>query len=134
MPPASASRAGATPEASGDPSSRTFGKNISPRNHNNKQQHSYYMTKQITRISILQSSKIIVALYVLFGFIYTLIGIPLIIFGGKEMMIMGVIYAAMPVIMGIFGFIFFALFAAIYNLLAKWLGGVEVVVSDIETK
>lgn len=92
------------------------------------------MKKQITRISILQSSKIIVALYVLFGFIYTLIGIPLIIFGGKDMMIMGVIYAAMPLIMGILGFIFFALFAAIYNLLAKWLGGVEVVVSDIETK
>ena len=92
------------------------------------------MKKQITRISILQSSKILVALYVLFGFIYTLIGIPLIIFGGKEMMIMGVIYAAMPVLMGIFGFIFFALFAAIYNLLAKWLGGVEVVVSDIETE
>ncbi len=92
------------------------------------------MKKQITRISILQSSKILVALYVLFGFVYTLIGIPLIIFGGKEMMIMGVIYAAMPVLMGIFGFIFFALFAAIYNLLAKWLGGVEVVVSDIETE
>ena len=89
------------------------------------------MKKQITRISILQSSKILVALYVLFGFIYTLVGIPLIIFGGKEMMIMGVIYAAMPVLMGIFGFIFFALFAAVYNLLAKWLGGVEVVVSDI---
>jgi hypothetical protein len=92
------------------------------------------MKKQITRISILQSSKILVALYVLFGFVYTLIGIPLIIFGGKEMMIMGVIYAAMPVLMGIFGFIFFALFAAVYNLLAKWLGGVEVVVSDIETE
>jgi hypothetical protein len=92
------------------------------------------MKKQITRISILQSSKILVALYVLFGFVYTLIGIPLIIFGGKEMMIMGVIYAAMPLLMGIFGFIFFALFAAVYNLLAKWLGGVEVVVSDIETE
>lgn len=112
----------------------TFSNNISHRNHNNKRHHSYYMKKQITRISILQSSKIIVALYVLFGFIYTLIGIPLIIFGGKDMMIMGVIYAAMPLIMGILGFIFFALFAAIYNLLAKWLGGVEVVVSDIETK
>ncbi len=92
------------------------------------------MKKQITRISILQSSKILVALYVLFGFVYTLIGIPLIMFGGKETMIMGIIYAAMPVIMGIFGFIFFALFAAVYNLLAKWLGGVEVVVSDIETE
>ena len=92
------------------------------------------MKKQLTRISILQSSKIITALYVLFGFIYTLIGIPLIIFGGDEMMIMGIFYVAMPIVMGIFGFIFFALFAAVYNLVAKWLGGVEVVVSDIESK
>jgi len=92
------------------------------------------MKKQLTRISILQSSKIITALYVLFGFIYTLIGIPLIIFGGDGMMIMGIFYVAMPIVMGIFGFIFFALFAAVYNLLAKWLGGIEVVVSDIESK
>ena len=92
------------------------------------------MKKQLARISILQSSKIITALYVLFGFIYTLIGIPMIIFGGEGMMIMGIIYAAMPIVMGILGFIFFAIFAAVYNLLAKWLGGVEVVVSDIESK
>ena len=50
------------------------------------------------------------------------------------MMIMGIFYVAMPIVMGIFGFIFFALFAAVYNLVAKWLGGVEVVVSDIESK
>jgi hypothetical protein len=92
------------------------------------------MKKQLTRISILQSSKIITALYVLFGLIYTLIGIPLIIFGGDGMMIMGIFYVAMPIVMGIIGFIFFAIFAAVYNLLAKWLGGVEVVVSDVESK
>ncbi len=58
----------------------------------------------------------------------------MIIFGGEGMMIMGIIYAAMPIVMGILGFIFFAIFAAVYNLLAKWLRGVEVVVSDIESK
>jgi hypothetical protein len=35
------------------------------------------MKKQITRISILQSSKIATVLYFLVGFIYTLIGIPM---------------------------------------------------------
>ena len=39
------------------------------------------MKKQLIRISILQSSKIMTALYVLMGFIYTLIGIPMIVFG-----------------------------------------------------
>jgi len=32
------------------------------------------------------------AMYVLMGFIYSLIGIPMIIFGGKAVKIMGVIY------------------------------------------
>ena len=67
--------------------------------------------KQLVRISILQSSKIMTALYVLMGCIYTLVGIPMIIFGGKQIQIMGIIYLLMPIIMGIFGFIFFVIFA-----------------------
>jgi hypothetical protein len=90
------------------------------------------MKKQLIRISVLQSSKIMTALYVLMGFIYTLIGIPMAIFGGEQVRLMGVIYLLMPVIMGILGFVFFVIFAAIYNLLAEWLGGVEVEVKNIE--
>jgi len=90
------------------------------------------MKKQITRISILQSSKIITVLYVLVGLIYTIPGILMIVFGGKELMIMGVVYCLMPVIMAIFGFIFFVIFAALYNLLAKWLGGVEFETTDVD--
>jgi len=83
------------------------------------------MKKQLIHISILQSSKIMTALYVLLGFIYTLIGIPMIIFGNNQIRIMGAFYVLMPIIMGIFGFIFFVIFAAIYNLLAERLGGFE---------
>lgn len=90
------------------------------------------MKKQITRISILQSSKIIVALYVLFGLVYSLIGVPMFIFGHKELRIMAVIYIAMPILMGIGGFIFFTIAAAVYNLLAKMVGGIEVEVATIE--
>jgi hypothetical protein len=89
------------------------------------------MKKQIIQISLLQSSKIMTALYVLMGFIYTLITIPMIIFGTGPMKIIGVIYLFGPIFAGIFGFIFFVIFAAIYNLLAGWLGGVEVEAKDV---
>jgi hypothetical protein len=89
------------------------------------------MKKQITRISILQSAKIATALYVLMGLIYTLIGIPMLIFGGDKLRIIGILYLLGPVWMGIVGFIFFTLFAAIYNALAKSLGGIEFELKDI---
>ena len=83
------------------------------------------MKKQLIRISILQSSKIMTAFYACFGLVYSLIGIPMIAFGNTQFKIMGVVYLFMPILLGVFGFIFFVIFAAIYNLLASKLGGVE---------
>ncbi len=65
------------------------------------------------------------------GFIYTAIGIAILVFGGEKLKVIAIIYILMPIVMGILGFIFFVIFAAIYNLLAKWLGGIEVEVKDI---
>jgi hypothetical protein len=90
------------------------------------------MKKQLIRISILQSSKVMTALYVVMGFIYTLIGIPMIVFGSKQFKIIGIIYVLMPVILAIFGFVFFVIFAALYNLFAKSLGGFEVEIKNID--
>ena len=45
---------------------------------------------------------------------------------------MGIIYLVMPIILGVFGFIFFVIFAAIYNGLAKLLGGFEVEVRNVD--
>jgi hypothetical protein len=90
------------------------------------------MKKQLIRISILQSSKIMTALNVLMGFIYSLIAVPMIVFGTPQLRIIGCVYLFMPVFLGIFGFVFFVIFAAIYNLLAQWLGGVEVEVRNID--
>lgn len=89
------------------------------------------MKKQLNRISILQSSKIITILYVLLGFIYAAIGIAMLISGNEKLKTLAIIYILMPIIMGIFGFIFFVLFAAVYNLVAKCLSGIEVEVKDI---
>jgi hypothetical protein len=90
------------------------------------------MKKQVVRISILQSSKIMTALYVLMGFIYSLVAIPMIVFGSPAVRIMGFVYLFMPIVLGILGFVFFVIFAAIYNLLAGWLGGVEVEVKNLD--
>ena len=90
------------------------------------------MKKQLIRISILQSSKIMTALYVLMGFIYTLVGIPMVIFGSNQLRIIGIIYLLGPILAGIFGFIFFVIFAAVYNLLARWLGGFEIEIKNID--
>jgi hypothetical protein len=90
------------------------------------------MKKQVSRISILQSSKIMTALYVLIGFIYTLIGIPMVVFGSGGLRVVGTMYLFGPVFMGIFGFIFFVIFSAIYNALAGWLGGFEFELTDVE--
>lgn len=90
------------------------------------------MKNQLIRISILQSSKIMTALYALIGFIYTLIGIPMIIFGGKPFHIIGMFYLFGPIFMGVFGFVFFVIFAALYNGLAQWLGGFEFEVKNVD--
>jgi hypothetical protein len=55
----------------------------------------------------------------------------MLIFGGDKLKIMGIIYILMPLLMAIFGFIFFVIFAALYNRLATWLGGIEIEVTDI---
>jgi hypothetical protein len=89
------------------------------------------MKKQIVRISILQSSKIATVLYFLMGFIYVLIGIPMIIFGNNQLRILGMVYCAMPILLAVIGFIFFVIFAAVYNLVAKWVGGMEFEMIDV---
>jgi hypothetical protein len=90
------------------------------------------MKKQVVRISVLQSSKIVTALYVIFGFLYTLIGILMLILGGQNLRTMGIIYILMPLIMAILGFVFFIIFAALYNFLVKYLGGIEVQIKNIK--
>ena len=90
------------------------------------------MKKQIIHISILQSSKILTILYALMGCLYTMIGIPMILFGKGPLRVMGAIYLFGPVFMAGIGFVFFVIFAALYNLLAKSVGGIEVEIKNLD--
>lgn len=91
------------------------------------------MRKQVTRVSVLQTSKVIALFYVLISFLYWIAAIPMIVFGGGELKIMGFVYLAMPILMGVFGFLMILLSCAIYNLVAKWVGGVEFTVTDVDS-
>ena len=71
-------------------------------------------------------------MYVLFGFLYSLIGIPMILFGGEGFRVMGFIYLFMPILMAVIGFVFFVISASLYNVLAKKLGGMEMEFKDID--
>lgn len=94
------------------------------------------MKKQITNITILQSSKIVAALYAVVGLFYALVGVPLLVAallaGNKQLAAMGIMFVLMPVFTALAGFVFFAIFAALYNLLARWLGGIEVEITPVE--
>jgi hypothetical protein len=89
------------------------------------------MKKRVSRISVLQSAKMATAMYALIGFLYTLIGIPMLLFGSQQMKVMAIVYLCMPILMAVLGFIFFVISAAIYNLVARWLGGFEFEVTDV---
>ncbi|SFB39094.1 hypothetical protein SAMN04515620_1622 [Collimonas sp. OK607] len=89
------------------------------------------MKKQISRISPFQTAKVL-------ALVYFAISVPVIA-------LMSLFYALMPgpkaplgvmfilpFLYLIFGFIFTAFNAWIYNLIAKWVGGIEFTVSEIE--
>ena len=56
----------------------------------------------------------------------------MIIFGGDQLRVMGILYLFLSVIMGIVGFVFFVVLAAIYTVLAKWLDGFEFEIKNID--
>jgi hypothetical protein len=90
------------------------------------------MKRRVTKISILQSSKIVTLLYVILGLVYVPFGIAMMIFASGELRYMGLIYIAMPILMAGFGFVAFVISAWLYNVLAKMVGGFEVFVEHID--
>ena len=87
---------------------------------------------QIKRFSIGQSAKFLGVLYLLFGLLF----VPFFLFigmmapsdgsGGGAFFGGTMMAIAMPVLYAIFGVIGGAIGAALYNLVAGWVGGIEV--------
>ena len=88
------------------------------------------MKKQITHVSVVQTGKVVAIFYALFSLIYTIVGIFLVGLGSSEMKIMGMVYVFMPVIMLTVGFLVMMLCCWLYNVVANWVGGVEITVEE----
>ncbi|MEE3371168.1 MAG: hypothetical protein VX346_17680 [Planctomycetota bacterium] len=93
------------------------------------------MKTQITKVSVLQTSKVMALVAPVFGLFHSGIGLILIIIAtglmangqseGAGLLVPGVILLLMPVLMFFMTFIFTALGALLYNWVASKVGGIE---------
>lgn len=89
------------------------------------------MKKQIKRVSIMQTSKVVALSYPVLGLIYTAIGIW-VIPSSEETNLIRILLICMPIIIGAFGVIFTAIGCFLYNFVASKVGGVEFILEDVE--
>ena len=109
------------------------------------------MRKRLTYVNPLQVGKVFAALYALLSLLFV---VPMLLFGGLAAMVVhnapspnpafhqsvnpavgmlfgGVGLIVFPVIYTVLGFVFGVIGAAIYNLVAKWTGGIEFIVTEV---
>jgi len=87
------------------------------------------VAQRITRFSIGQSAKFLGVLYLLFGLLFVPFFLLMGMFSPQSEggFMFGSMFAiAMPIIYAIFGVLGGAIGAALYNLVAGWIGGIEV--------
>jgi len=82
--------------------------------------------QQIRRFGIGQTAKVVAVLYALMGLVFVPIFLVANRFSPNQTGLGTGFVVAIPIIYGVLGFIFTALGCAIYNLVAGWVGGIEV--------
>ena len=88
------------------------------------------MKKQVVHVSVLQSSKVMAVLYLVLSLPMVLImAIPTMMAGGEGISLAMLIFA--PIIYTVVGFIFTAIGAWIYNLVAARIGGFEFTTTEV---
>lgn len=88
------------------------------------------MKHQIRRFGVFQTAMVMGVLYVLIGVIFLPFFYIAASFAPEETGFGTGFAIAMPLIYGVAGFIFGALGSALYNLVAGWVGGIEI---ELET-
>jgi len=90
------------------------------------------MRKQLRSISVWQTTKVAAVLYFLFGLIYLVFGVFILLFS-EEKKGGGIFFIFMPVIMVVFGSIFVSVGCWLYNKVAKRIGGIEFTLEDVSS-
>ena len=90
------------------------------------------MKKQITSISPVQTAKVMALLYFAISLILVLfMGLTFIFTPGPRPPMIGML-AVMPFLYLFLGFIFTVIGAWVYNIVARWVGGIEFTTSENE--
>jgi len=89
------------------------------------------MTQQIRRIDPVSAAKVCAVLYGLMGLIFIPFVLVIRSFTPADQVASGFGFGlgfaiAMPIVYAIIGFIFTLISAAVYNLIAGWVGGIEI--------
>jgi hypothetical protein len=82
------------------------------------------MKTRLTHVSVLQTSKVMAAVYTVFGLIYIPLGFLMDMAAPPEEQL-GLFWLVMPILIGVMTFIAVAIGAALYNAIAGMLGGIE---------
>jgi hypothetical protein len=96
------------------------------------------MKKRLTYLNPWQVGKVLAALYALLSLVF----VPFVLLGTLAAShvqpnqnalpaSLSVLVVFIPIAYVIMGFVFGVIFAAIYNLVAKWTGGIEFIVTDV---
>jgi transmembrane protein DUF3566 len=89
------------------------------------------MRKRISRIAPIQLGKVAAVLYGILSIpIVTIVAIGS-LFGKRHEAMSLAFTVGLPVLYIVFGFVFMALGALIYNLTAKWVGGIEFTTEEV---
>jgi hypothetical protein len=91
------------------------------------------MPQQIRRFGVLQTAKVVGTLYALLGLVFVPIFLIASMFTPRQEGVGAGFALMMPILYGLFGFLFTALGCAIYNLVSGMVGGIEVELADERT-
>ena len=95
-------------------------------------ERDHKLKKQIINIAPVQAGKVFALLYFLITVPFVgVLGVTFFISSPQEGLSIGMLIA-MPFIYALFGFVFTAIAALVYNQVAKWVGGIEYTSSDKE--
>jgi len=88
------------------------------------------MPQQIRRFGVFQTAKVAGALYALLGLVFVPVFLIISMVTPRQEGVGPGLALALPILYGVFGFIFAALGCALYNLVAGLVGGVEVELAE----
>jgi hypothetical protein len=89
------------------------------------------MAQQIRRFGVGQTAKVVGVLYTLIGLLFVpLLAVAAILAPGDEQPFPLWFVACLPFVYGLMGLVFSAIACLIYNMVAGWVGGIEVEVEE----